>query len=243
VYCSAAYGIGAGAVQITKTGSQFTATELWRNRQFMNEFSTPVVFEGHIYGLFGRSWQGSAPLKCIELATGTELWSQPGFGPGGVLLVDGKLLVNDDRGGIVLVETYTRAYNELARFQAVEGRSWNSAAICHSRLYFRSCTEGACYDISLPAPPAPLRLIGGLMPPNGQFQMLIGAADGSPANPARLAEVEALASEQLEMPMFLWSSVVGALVGDTQRRPLLGRPGQRLVSFALLPAARQTIGW
>lgn len=31
VYCSAGYGVGAGAARVTKNGNKFTATEVWRN--------------------------------------------------------------------------------------------------------------------------------------------------------------------------------------------------------------------
>jgi len=45
VYCSAGYGCGAGAVQISKSGNQFTATELWTNSTLQNQWSTPVSAE------------------------------------------------------------------------------------------------------------------------------------------------------------------------------------------------------
>src|SRR6185503_20125291 len=42
VYCSAGYGVGAGAAKITKTGNTWTAEELWRARgdKFANHWST-----------------------------------------------------------------------------------------------------------------------------------------------------------------------------------------------------------
>jgi outer membrane protein assembly factor BamB len=215
VYCSAGYGIGAAAVQIARTDQRFSATELWRDPRLMNEFSTPVAAQGFLYGLFGRSSQPTAPLKCIDLATGAEMWSEPGFGPGGVLLVDNKILANDERGGVVLAETYPRAYNELARFQAVTGRTWNSGAIASGRLYLRSATQGACYHLAAQAPHAPLRLMGGRMPPGGGFQLLLGTADGSPADAAQLHGVEVLATQRIAMPPDLWQSVPFLLGGET----------------------------
>ena len=45
VYCSAGYGVGAGAARITKSGDTFTATEIYRmrgNKPLANHWSTPV---------------------------------------------------------------------------------------------------------------------------------------------------------------------------------------------------------
>ena len=44
VYCSAGYGVGSSAAQITKTGTAWTATELWRltGNKICNHWSTPV---------------------------------------------------------------------------------------------------------------------------------------------------------------------------------------------------------
>ena len=45
---------------------------------------------------------GDGPLKCVELATGKIKWSQSGYGPGGVVLVDGHLIATSDTGEVVI---------------------------------------------------------------------------------------------------------------------------------------------
>ncbi len=135
VYHSAAYGTGARAVKIAKSGDTFRATEIWRKRGELQSFwSTPVYHNGYLYGLFGQDYGVSAPLKCVELATGTERWSQPGFGAGQALLVDGKLLVLSADGKLVLVEANPTAYTELARYQALTFKCWNAPAISNGRI-------------------------------------------------------------------------------------------------------------
>jgi outer membrane protein assembly factor BamB len=149
VYCSAAYNVGAGAVKITKSGDKFVATELWRKpNELMNHWSTPVYKDGYIYGIFDHAAFGKAPLKCVEVATGKEMWSEAGFGPGGVILVDGRLLALGDRGQLVLIEATPAAYKELARTQALAGKCWNHPVISNGRIYARSTKEGVCLDAS-----------------------------------------------------------------------------------------------
>ena len=45
----------------------------------------------------------------VELATGKEMWSRAGFGPGGVLLAGDRLIVLGDQGQLVLVEASSSA--------------------------------------------------------------------------------------------------------------------------------------
>ncbi len=209
VYCSAAYSVGAGAVRISKAGSQYVATQIWRNANLMNQWTTAVALNGYVYGIFGTSYSSTAPLKCLELASGAERWSQPGFGPGGVLLVGGKLLITDAYGGVALAEADPNAYTELARFQAVSGKCWNSPAFSNGRLYARSTTEAACFDLSASIALPPLRQsmqwAGG-----DRLQLCISAADGNPVPADLLSSLQIRSTSNLLEPITLWAVVTNS---------------------------------
>jgi outer membrane protein assembly factor BamB len=149
VYCSAGYGVGAGAVRISRNGTAWKATELWRKENdLINHWSTPVYHDGHLYGLFGfKQWE-RVPLKCIELATGQEKWSKDGFGQGGTILVDDRVVALKENGDLVLVEARPGAYQEAARHRAVTGKCWNNAAVANGRIYARSTKEGVCLEFA-----------------------------------------------------------------------------------------------
>ena len=148
VYCSAGYGVGAGLVKLAKDGGgKFQATEVWRKTgQLMNHWSTPVFKDGYLYGMFSFKEYGSGPLKCVELATGKEVWSQAGFGPGNVTLAGSNLVVLSDAGQLVLVEASPKAYNELSRAKVVEGKCWSTPTLSDGRVFARSTKEGVCVD-------------------------------------------------------------------------------------------------
>lgn len=150
VYCSCGYGVGAGAAKITKSGDQFSATELWRvpDKVLNSHWSTPVYKDGYLYGLFGFKKFGACPLQCVELATGKIVWTQPGFGPGGCLLVGNEVLVLSDAGELALVQATPTAYTEVSRTKALAGKCWSTPAISDGRLYARSTKEGVCLDVS-----------------------------------------------------------------------------------------------
>lgn len=149
-YCSAGYGVGAGACRITRTSAGFQVTEIWRHAgETINQWTTPVCKDGYLYGIFGFKELSTAPLKCIQLATGKELWSQPGFGSGGAtILVNDHVLVQGDQGTLVLVEANPKTYIEVARAQPLGGKCWTMPVISSGRIYLRNTKTGICLDVS-----------------------------------------------------------------------------------------------
>jgi outer membrane protein assembly factor BamB len=151
VYCSAGYEVGAGAVRISRSGADFTATEIWRiprNRPLANHWSTPVYHDGHLYGMFSFREYGSGPLKCVELATGNVRWEQPGFGPGNVILAGNQLVALADDGHLAIIHATPVAYTELARAEILDGKCWSTPIVSGGRIYARSTTEAVCLDVS-----------------------------------------------------------------------------------------------
>jgi outer membrane protein assembly factor BamB len=193
VYCSSGYTTGAGAVSISKSGDIFSAKEIWRKpNELENQWSTPVHHDGYIYGLYGHGDYGSAPLKCLDVATGLELWSETGFGLGGILLVQGHLLVLSERGELVLVKASPSAYQETARFKAITGKCWNAPAISQGRIYARSTKEGICLDTAVKTL-SPLQL--STRCENGvNFWLEAKTVDGSEIDPDRAHNIQVFAS-------------------------------------------------
>lgn len=147
VYCSAGYDVGAAACKISKSGDKFTATQLWRthgNKPVANHWSTPVIKDGYLYGMFSFKEFGKGPVKCVELTTGKVKWEQAGFGAGNLILVGDKLLALADDGQVVIAEARPDAYKEVGRFKAVAGKCWSTPAWSDGCIFVRSTKEGAC---------------------------------------------------------------------------------------------------
>jgi len=211
VYCSASYGSGAGAVRITKSGSTWKATEIWRKPgDLENHWSTPVHYNGYLYGLFGAA-SSTNPLKCVDAATGEEQWSVSGFGPGGVLVVDGKILVLSQSGQLVLVEPDPSGYRELARYQALAGKCWNVPAVSNGRIYARSTKEAVCLDVAPPPPPR-LRLLPPVCQADGRVQLQIANVDGSSITGDRLGGIEVYATSAVQAGLTNWTKLASPLV-------------------------------
>lgn len=147
-YCSAGYGVGAGAFKISKNGKTWKATELWRTPDKLpNHWSTPVIYKGHIYGLFGFKEFKTEPLKCVDLKTGKELWAESGFGQGGTILVGDNILTQGDQGQLVLSKATPDKYTEIARAQVLTGKCWTAPSVANGLVFCRSTKEIVCLDL------------------------------------------------------------------------------------------------
>lgn len=154
VYCSAGYGVGGGAFKVSKVGADFKAEQLWQipgDKEVANHWSTPVLKDGHLYGMFQFKEYGTGALKCVELATGKVKWSKPGFGPGNVILLGGQVLALSDAGELVVVDAMPSAYKEVSRAKVVSGKCWSTPVVSNGRVYVRSTKEAACFDVSAKA--------------------------------------------------------------------------------------------
>ncbi len=151
VYCSAGYGVGAGAVRITKEGGAFKATEIYRlrgNKPLANHWSTPVVKDGYLYGMFQFKEYGNGPVKCVDIKTGDVKWEQPGFGPGQVILAGDLVLALADNGDLVAFAAQPDRYQEAARAKVLDGKCWTTPILSNGLIFARSTKEAVCLDAS-----------------------------------------------------------------------------------------------
>lgn len=226
VYCTAAYGRGAVAVQVTLSGGNWTATQLWYKNNaaglpYRSIWMSPVCYQGYIYTLAGEnSTFLTAPLNCIELSTGNLMWTTNNFGMGGLILVNTNLLVLTETGQLVLVQPNPSAYTELARYQAFQfsfsapGKCWNSPAYSNGRIYSRSTRGGISLDVSVPTR-APLKLLSPQFLNNTQMQLVVSTVNGTPIDSNRLPGIEVRATDLLGISPSLWPKLTNPLVLDT----------------------------
>ncbi|MSU59831.1 MAG: hypothetical protein EXS35_16975 [Pedosphaera sp.] len=139
---SAAYLTGATLFEINRTGDTFAAKEIWKSRKLKNKFAASVLHDGFIYGL------DEDILTCLDAATGEQKWKDGRYGYGEVVLASGHLVVLCGNGDLALVRPSPERLVELARFHAINGKTWNYPAIAGGKLLVRNLAEMACFDIS-----------------------------------------------------------------------------------------------
>jgi outer membrane protein assembly factor BamB len=142
VFVSSGYGAGAAVVELTRSGEGgFQVREVWRNIRMKNQFTSSVLHEGFIYGL------DESILACLDAATGELKWKGGRYGYGQVLLASGHLIVLGEEGDLVLVRAAPDRHQELARFPALEGKTWNHPAMSDGILLVRNINEMAAFDL------------------------------------------------------------------------------------------------
>jgi outer membrane protein assembly factor BamB len=149
VFLSSGYGAGAAVIEVVLSPplepapyvAQFAVREVWRNNRMKNTFTSSVLYNGFIYGL------DESILACLEAATGELRWKGGRYGHGQVLLAGGYLIVLTEDGGLALVRATPDRHEEIARFQAIEGKTWNHPAMADGVLLIRNLAEMAAYDL------------------------------------------------------------------------------------------------
>ncbi len=140
-FISSGYGKGAALVELTGSGKSLSARTLWENINMKNKFNSSVLHDGHIYGL------DEGILSCLDVNTGARKWKGGRYGYGQVLLASGHLIVMSDTGELALVKATPDQYSEVARFKALEGKTWNYPAIAGGTLLVRNANEMAAYNL------------------------------------------------------------------------------------------------
>jgi outer membrane protein assembly factor BamB len=141
LFLSTGYGTGAGVVEIASTDGRLSAREVWRNNFMKNQFTSSVLHEGFIYGL------DESILACLDAATGEKKWKNGRYGYGQVMLASGHLLVLTEQGELALVRATPDKYEEVARFPALDGKTWNHPAMSEGVLLIRNANEMAAFDL------------------------------------------------------------------------------------------------
>ena len=132
------YQNGSFGVKISTDGTGQRAEQVWLNKAAAMNFSNPIVFGQHVYGL------GPAKnLICLEVETGKIAWSKEGYfttaanvAHAAFLGMGENILVATDGGQLVLMAADPAEFRELSRAQ-VCGLNWCSPAYADGRLYIR----------------------------------------------------------------------------------------------------------
>jgi outer membrane protein assembly factor BamB len=110
-----------------------------------NQFTSSVHLDGFIYGL------DESILACVDAATGELKWKGGRYGFGQVVLASGHLIVLAEDGDLALVRATPEGHREIARFAALEGKTWNHPAMADGYLLVRNTNEMAAFDLRAPA--------------------------------------------------------------------------------------------
>jgi outer membrane protein assembly factor BamB len=141
---AAAGGTGMRRISVAHGPGGWTPTERWTSASLKPYFNDFVIHKGHAFGFDGSI------LACIDLSDGKRNWKGGRYGNGQLILLPDQdlLLVLSEDGELALVGAVPDEFKEIARFPAIEGKTWNHPALAGDTLLVRNGQEMAAYRLS-----------------------------------------------------------------------------------------------
>jgi outer membrane protein assembly factor BamB len=138
-------GLGAQRLTVKREAAGWKVEERWTSRALKPYFNDSVVHEGHAYGFDGSI------LAAIDLADGTRKWKGGRYGQGQFILLADQdlLLVLSEEGELALVSATPDKFTEIARFRALDAKTWNHPVVVGDVLLLRNGEEMAAFRLPL----------------------------------------------------------------------------------------------
>jgi outer membrane protein assembly factor BamB len=135
---------GVRRLTVSSGGGVWTVEEHWTSTGLKPYFNDFVVHEGHAFGFDGNI------LATIDLSDGARKWKGGRYGQGQLVLLPEQdlLLVISEKGQLALVSATAGGYRELARFAAIEGKTWNHPVLVGDLLLVRNDQEMAAFRLA-----------------------------------------------------------------------------------------------
>jgi outer membrane protein assembly factor BamB len=138
-------GIGTRRLDVRHGSDGWRVEERWTSSGLKPYFNDFVVHKGHAFGFDGTI------LACIDLEDGTRKWKGGRYGNGQLVLLPEQdlLLVVSEEGELALVGATADQFRELARFPALDAKTWNHPVLVRDVLLVRNGEEMAAFRLSL----------------------------------------------------------------------------------------------
>ncbi|NQT38941.1 MAG: PQQ-like beta-propeller repeat protein, partial [Planctomycetes bacterium] len=143
---------GSALYRLDKTESGHAAKFQWRRyRRMSHDVASSVLVDGCVYGFDLRDPQSRiqrpsrGKFTCMDFLTGEIRWATEAPGHSTVIAADGKLILLNDSGELILLRATPEKYDELARATVFgDERCWITPTLGQGFAYLRSPTRIAC---------------------------------------------------------------------------------------------------
>jgi outer membrane protein assembly factor BamB len=141
-------GAGTRRIAVAHTTGKWTTEERWTSNGLKPYFNDFVIHKDHAYGFDGSI------LASISLNDGARKWKGGRYGNGQLVLLPDQdlLMVLSEEGELVLVRATPDQFAEVARFKAIDGKTWNHPVVVGDVVLVRNAEEMAAFRLPRAAP-------------------------------------------------------------------------------------------
>jgi len=148
----------SGSKLLKLTGSKDQPLEtIWESRLLSNDVCSSVLHKGALYGFDLKDVQAKVhrpsrgTFRCLDFLTGEQLWETDKIGQASVLVADGKLILFNDSGELILARATPKNYEELARTPVLGGEiCWTPPTLHRGKLFLRNHSQAVCIYLGKP---------------------------------------------------------------------------------------------
>ena len=138
-----------------KTDGSIGVDVLWKAQVMRQTYVVPVYYDGHLYGMNGRT-----VLTCVDAATGEIKWRSREPGDGFPTLVGDRIVFVTKTHSLHVGPASPAGWSEQGRLQLIDDLVWTAPTVVGNSVFARSLGELARVDwtaaaTTVAAPPRP----------------------------------------------------------------------------------------
>ena len=135
LFVSSAYNGGSRGLRLANTSEGTIVKEEWFTRDMLVMYGTTIRLGDFIYGSSGGF--GPAFITALDLRSGTTAWKERGLSRAHLLYADGKVILLDEDGNLVLAHVSPTGMTVHSRAEVLTGRSWTAPTLVGTTLFLR----------------------------------------------------------------------------------------------------------
>lgn len=145
LFVSSAYNGGSRVLKLARREGGVEATQVWANKRVRIHFGNAVRLGNRIYASSGDF--GAAPFAAVDVNTGDMVWRDRSVSRSTLIGADGKLIVLDEDGNLVIATPGESGLTVHAKAQVLEHAAWTVPTLCGTTLYLRDRRKIVALDL------------------------------------------------------------------------------------------------
>jgi outer membrane protein assembly factor BamB len=135
LFISSAYGTGSRALQLTRSGNQTTAKQVWANNRMKVHFGNAMRLGDLVYG--SSSDSGPAFFTAINVKNGQIAWQDRALARASFVLADNKFVILDEDGTLAVASPGQGGLQIQAKAPVMKNVAWTVPTVVGTKAYLR----------------------------------------------------------------------------------------------------------